>query len=150
MRCDWKNLRKKLDASFYFFTEKTKTTFNTQDSRVVPHRSTDWAQQCLTSQFGWDAVYPLWFDRMMGGVGACNVLLRKKKLLKKKTFDTRDSRVVPHPSTDQAQRCLTSQFGWDAVYPPWYDRMMRPLFLCCMPTLYWSTNSEINVSIISL
>ena len=30
--------------------------YDTQDSRVVPHRSTDWAQQCLTSQFGWDAV----------------------------------------------------------------------------------------------
>ena len=46
---------------------------------------------------------------------------------KKKTFDTRDSRVVPHRSTDRAQWCLTSQFGWDAVYPPWYDRMME----CC-------------------
>ena len=31
-------------------------TYDTQDSRVVPHRSTDWAQQFLTSQFGWDAV----------------------------------------------------------------------------------------------
>ena len=36
-------------------------------------------------------------------------------LPKKKTFDTRDSRVVPHRSTDRAQGCLTSQFGWDAV-----------------------------------
>ena len=51
----------------------------------------------------------------------------------KKTFDTRDSRVVPHRSTDRAQGCLTSQFGWDAVYPPWYDRMMGTMFLWCMP-----------------
>ena len=51
-----------------------------------------------------------------------------KKKVKKKTFNTRDSRVVPHRSTDQAQWCLTSQFGRDAVYPPWYDRMMGPMF----------------------
>ena len=52
-----------------------------------------------------------------------------KKKCEKKTFDTRDSRVVPHRSTDRAQWCLTAQFGWDAVYPPWCDRMMGPLFL---------------------
>ena len=52
---------------------------------------------------------------------------------KKRTFDTRDSRVVPHRSTDQAQGSLTSQFGWDAVYSPWYDRMMGTMFLWCMP-----------------
>ena len=55
-----------------------------------------------------------------------NLVPEKKKLCKwKKTFDTQDSRVVPHHSTDQAQWCLTSQFEWDAVYPPWCDRMMR-------------------------
>ena len=48
--------------------QQKKKTFDTQDSRVVPHRSTDWAQPCLTSQFGWDAVYPRWYDRMMGHV----------------------------------------------------------------------------------
>ena len=53
---------------------------------------------------------------------------------KKKTFDTRDSRVVPHRSTDRAQWCLTAQFGWDAVYPPLCDRMMRCMILWCMPT----------------
>ena len=30
--------------------------YDTQASRMVPHYSTGWAQQCLTSQFGWDAV----------------------------------------------------------------------------------------------
>ena len=40
-----------------------------------------------------------------------------------KTFSTYGSRVVPHLSTRQAQRCLTSEFGWDLVFPPWYDRM---------------------------
>ena len=67
---------------------------------------------------------------------------------KKKTFDTRDSRVVPHRSTDRAQWCLTSQFGWDAVYPPWCDRMMGCVVFSSMFPLYGSTNSGVNVSII--
>ena len=45
----------------------------------------------------------------------------KKKICE--TFRTYGSRVVPHLSTRQAQRCLTSEFGWDLVFPPWYDRM---------------------------
>ena len=45
----------------------------------------------------------------------------KKKLYE--TFRTYGSRVVPHLSTRQAQRCLTAEFGWDLVFPPWYDRM---------------------------
>ena len=44
--------------------------------------------------------------------------------------------IQAHRSSDRAQWFLTSQFGWDAVYPPWYDRMMRHMFLCCMPALY--------------
>ena len=42
-------------------------------------------------------------------------------------YSTRDSLVVPYQSTDLAQRCLTSQFGWDAVLSPWYDRMTMPM-----------------------
>ena len=44
---------------------------------------------------------------------------------KAKTFDTNDSRVVPHRSTECAQGCLTSEFGWDPVLPPWFDRQME-------------------------
>ena len=51
----------------------------------------------------------------------------EKKKKKKRTYSTRDSLVVPYQSTDRAQRCLTSQFGWDAVLSPWYDRMTRAL-----------------------
>lgn len=40
-----------------------------------------------------------------------------------KSFSTYGSRVVPHLSTRQAQRCLTAEFRWDLVFPPWYDRM---------------------------
>ena len=43
----------------------------------------------------------------------------------KKPYSTGDSLVVHYQSTDPAQRCLTSQFGWDAVLSPWYDRMTR-------------------------
>ena len=42
-----------------------------------------------------------------------------------KTFDTCDSHVVPHRSTEQAQWCLTSEFGWDPVVSPWCDRSMQ-------------------------
>ena len=41
-----------------------------------------------------------------------------------KTYITCDSRVVPHRSTEQAQWCLTSEFGWDPVVSPWYERTM--------------------------
>ena len=33
--------------------------------------------------------------------------------------------MVPHRSTECAQGCLTSEFGWDPVLPPWFDRQMR-------------------------
>ena len=46
-----------------------------------------------------------------------------KNTLKKMTFSTYGSRVVPHLSTRHAQWCLTAEFGWDLVFPPWYDRM---------------------------
>ena len=55
-------------------------------------------------------------------------ILKKIKIQqknKKMPYSTGDSLVVPYQSTDPAQRCLTSQFGWDAVLSPWYDRMTR-------------------------
>ena len=41
-----------------------------------------------------------------------------KEKNKKRQFSTRDSRMVPHCSTDRAQGCLSSQFGWDALCSP--------------------------------
>ena len=35
------------------------------------------------------------------------------------------SRVVPHPSTEQAQTALTSVFGWEPVDYDWYGRIQR-------------------------
>ena len=35
------------------------------------------------------------------------------------------SRVVPHPSTEQAQTALTSVFGWEPVDYDWYGRIRR-------------------------
>ena len=49
---------------------------------------------------------------------------RTAKNKRGKTFVTCDSHVVPHRSTEQAQGCLTSEFGWDPVLSPWYERMM--------------------------
>ena len=50
---------------------------------------------------------------------------KKIKIKIKKPYSTGYSLVVPYRSTEPAQRCLTSQFGWDAVLSPWYDRMTR-------------------------
>ena len=47
-----------------------KKAYGTHYSRVVPHHSTNWAQGSLTSEFGWDLVYPTWYDRMTGEVFA--------------------------------------------------------------------------------
>ena len=55
---------------------------------------------------------------------------------KKRSFRTYGSRVVPHLSTRHAQRCLTSEFGWDLVIPPWYDRMTTQ----CNFTRTWNLN----------
>ena len=43
---------------------------------------------------------------------------KNKPKSKKRQFSTRDSRMVPHCSTDRAQGCLSSQFGWDALCSP--------------------------------
>ena len=42
----------------------------------------------------------------------------------KKTFNTNDSQLVPHVSTELAQRCLVSEIGRDRTFSPWYDRTM--------------------------
>ena len=56
------------------------------------------------------------------------ILTCKKKFAKeKKPISTTDSHVVPYRSTDVAQWCLTSQFRWDTVLSPWYDRQTRSL-----------------------
>ena len=57
--------------------------------------------------------------------GNKNLQWIQKKIKIKKPYSTGDSLVVPYQSTGPAQRCLTSQFGWDAVLSPWYDRMTR-------------------------
>ena len=50
-----------------------------------------------------------------------------KKLLRKKRFanGTRCSQAVTHPSTNRAQRCLTSVIGRELVFSTWYGRCRR-------------------------
>jgi hypothetical protein len=43
-------------AGLFLSMEKKKKNHGTQDSRVVPHRGTDWAAPWLTAQIGRDAV----------------------------------------------------------------------------------------------
>ena len=47
---------------------------------------------------------------------------KEKEKEKKKVFSTGDSNVVTHHSTNPAHRCLTSEFRWDRVLSPGYDR----------------------------
>ena len=54
----------------------------------------------------------------------CGIETASSGMSLSKTCVTCDSRVVPHRSTVQAHSCLTSEFGWDPVLSPWYDRMM--------------------------
>ena len=39
------------------------------------------------------------------------------------SFITYGSLVVPQLSTRHAQWCLTSEFGWNLAFPPWYEQM---------------------------
>ena len=48
---------------------------------------------------------------------------RGSRQKRKKDTTPRCSRVVPHPSTERAQRTLTSEFGWDPVHCTWYGRI---------------------------
>ena len=54
------------------------------------------------------------------------------KKIKKMDTTPRCSRVVPHLSTERAQRMLTSEFGWDLVHYAWYGRIRRHLFKKCL------------------
>ena len=47
------------------FSTQSNKTFTTNDSRVVPHRSTELAQWCLVSQIGRDATISPRYERMM-------------------------------------------------------------------------------------
>ena len=51
---------------------------------------------------------------------------KRQKKMQKKVFSTRDSNVVTHHSTNRAHRCLTSEFWWDRVLSPGYDRRQQP------------------------
>ena len=44
---------------------------------------------------------------------------------RKKRKVTLGSRLVSHVSTNNAQRCLTSLIGREAVFPPWYEPCME-------------------------
>ena len=58
----------------------------------------------------------------------------KKKIKNIKANSTWCSQAVTHPSTNQAQRCLTSLIGREAVHSTWYgrwqwDRFLNPIYM---------------------
>ena len=61
---DWTNVVDRMLRDWWSWAGEKKT-FVTQSSRVVPNRSTTWAQWRFTAQFRWDAVLSPWCERMM-------------------------------------------------------------------------------------
>ena len=59
---------------------------------------------------------------------------KNKKFKNIKANSTWCSQAVTHPSTNQAQRCLTSLIGREAVHSTWYgrwqwDRFLNPIYM---------------------
>ena len=46
----------------------------------------------------------------------------RKRIEKRKAYNTKCSQAVTHPSTNSAQRCLTSVIGRELVHSTWYGR----------------------------
>ena len=68
---------------------------------------------------GYDARFTRERSRVRFSEDVFFLLVKKKnRKAKERQFSTRDSRMVPHCSTDRAQGCLSSQFGWDALCSP--------------------------------
>ena len=66
------------------------------------------------------------------GVGCGSMSDKTKKIKKAGPYDTQDSRMVPHCSTNWAQQCLTSQFGRDAVLSLRCDRKTYHVRAVCL------------------
>ena len=76
-------------------------------------------------------VYAVCFERiylgsrpLADGLNAKGLKDRELREMKKaKEYNTWDSNVVPHRSTNQARTCLTSLSGREAVLSCWYGRI---------------------------
>ena len=61
---------------------------NTRDSNVVPHRSTNRARTCLTSQSRRDVVLSCWYGRSRKGVFKAAIYNLRNIRLRKQTYHT--------------------------------------------------------------
>ena len=99
---------------------------STQCSQAVTHPSTNRAQRCLTSVIGRELVFSTWYGRCQRQRA---VFLGLIKILgcdiTPKDNSTQCSQAVTHPSTNRAQRCLTSVIGRELVFSTWYGRCQR-------------------------
>ena len=126
----------------------------TRGSQAVSHPSTNLTQRCLTSVIGRELVFSTWYGRCremrwkLGNLlsSAPSCWLKKientcylPKLLKDNC--TRGSQAVSHPSTDKAQRCLTSVIGRELVFSAWYGRWQE-VRLC----VRFKTHENVTIS----
>ena len=68
-----------------------------------------------------------------------------QKWAEKASGTRRASQAVPHPSTDRALRCLTSEFGWDRVYSSQYGRWRNSVRSKSIDTLSTKTFVTKNI-----
>ena len=62
------------------------------------------------------------FDQAGRGILDPSELIIKNSKLKRNVYNTGDSQVVTHQSTNAAQHCLTSVIRWELVLSVWYGR----------------------------
>ena len=65
---------------------------------------------------------------------------------KREAYNTCCSQAVSHPSTEQAQRFLTSVIRWEPVYSAWYGRRQEVLARNGLRTKQTWTQSEFCIS----
>ena len=111
----------------YELVWKRQNDNSTWCSQAVSHPSTNQAQRCLTSVIRRELVFSTWYGRCREVAGKFAFLAQGwvvYELVWKRQNDnsTWCSQAVSHPSTNQAQRCLTSVIRRELVFSTWYGR----------------------------
>ena len=114
-------MNSRLELSFGFLRSFTTVGYekngqkenNTQDSNVVPHRSTNWARTCLTSLSRREAVLSCWYGRSQyckTRTLLCTLYMRKQRATYAARFCHLRFRAIDE-ETQQISFRLTASLG---------------------------------------